>query len=40
MIALLIALAALGVWGSLATATVVARDGYRAVPTDWSRIPG
>lgn len=39
MIALVIALAALGVWGSLATASVVARDGYRAIPADWSRIP-
>ncbi len=29
----LIALAALALWGSLATVVMVARDGYRAVPT-------
>ena len=32
MIALL-ALAALAVWASLATVVVVARDGYRPIPT-------
>lgn len=39
MIALLSALAGLALWASLATATVVARDGYRPIPTDWSRLP-
>ena len=34
MIALL-ALAALAVWASLATVVVVARDGYRPIPTRW-----
>jgi len=37
VIAVLIALAGLGAWAVLATAVVVARDGYRQVPTDWSR---
>jgi len=37
MIALLIALAGLAAWSVLATATVVARDGYRPIPTDWTR---
>lgn len=37
MIALLIALAGLAAWASIATATVVARDGYRPIPTDWTR---
>ncbi len=29
----ILALAGLALWGSLATVVVVARDGYRAVPT-------
>jgi hypothetical protein len=29
----LLALAALAVWASLATVVVVARDGYRPIPT-------
>jgi len=37
MIAVLVALGGLAVWSMLATAAVVARDGYRQVPTDWGR---
>ncbi len=33
MIALVIALAGLALCGSIATAVVVARDGYRPIPT-------
>lgn len=33
MIALLVSLAALSAWAIIATFVVVARDGYRAVPT-------
>jgi len=40
MIAVVIALAAIAAWGTLATVVVVARDGLRPIPTDWSRIPG
>ena len=32
MIATLLPLAAISVWGILATAVVVARDGYRRIP--------
>jgi len=39
MTALCVSLGALALWASLATATAVARDGYRQVPVDWSR-PG
>ena len=39
MIGAMIALAGLSVWAVLATWVVVARDGYRAAPIDWSR-PG
>lgn len=35
---LLIALLALSVWAIVATVVVVRRDGYRAVPTDWTRV--
>lgn len=37
MVALLIALGGIAVWAVLASASVVARDGYRPVPTDWTR---
>lgn len=37
MIAVLIALGGLAIWAALATATVVAQDGYRQIPTDWTR---
>lgn len=33
MIALLVSLASLALWAIVATIVVVARDGYRAVPT-------
>lgn len=33
MIITLVSLAALALWGSLATVVVVARDGYRRIPT-------
>jgi hypothetical protein len=33
MIAVLISLAALALWASVSTVVVVARDGYRRVPT-------
>jgi hypothetical protein len=33
MIGMLIAVGALALWSTLATAIVVARDGYRQVPT-------
>ncbi len=36
---LLILFAALSVVGIAATAVAVLRDGYRAVPTDRSRLP-
>ncbi len=39
MIGLAIAGCGLALWAVLATATVVARDGYRRTPIDWSR-PG
>ncbi len=39
MIAVLVALAGLSAWAVLASFAVVARDGYRRVPVDWSR-PG
>ncbi|MBT2476232.1 hypothetical protein J7E68_17050 [Microbacterium sp. ISL-103] len=37
---LLIALIALGVWAFVATVIELRRDGYRRVPTDWSRVCG
>lgn len=36
---LLILLAAASVWGIVASAIAVHRDGYRRVPTDGSRLP-
>lgn len=33
-----IILAALAVWAIVAAAVAVRRDGYRRVPTDWSRV--
>lgn len=39
MIALVIAMSGLAIWATLATATAVASDGYRQIPTDWSRVP-
>lgn len=35
---LLIALIALIIWTLVATVVEVRRDGYRPVPTDWSRV--
>lgn len=37
MIALLLALGGIALWAVLATTTVVANDGYRQIPTDWTR---
>ena len=37
---LVIVLLALAVWAITATAVELRRDGYRAVPTDWSRVAG
>ncbi|GAT71726.1 hypothetical protein [Microbacterium hydrocarbonoxydans] len=37
---LVIALIAIVVWGIVATVIEVRRDGYRPVPTDWSRVAG
>lgn len=35
---LLILLLALGLWAAVATFVELRRDGYRSVPTDWSRV--
>lgn len=35
---LIVILAALAVWAIVATVTTVRRDGYRAAPTDWTRV--
>lgn len=35
---LLIALIALAVWALVATVIELRRDGYRRVPTDWTRV--
>lgn len=35
---LLIAVLALAVWAGIATLVELRRDGYRQVPTDWSRV--
>jgi len=35
---LLIALAALLIWAVVATVIELRRDGYRATPTDWTRV--
>jgi hypothetical protein len=37
---LLIALAALLIWAVVATVIELRRDGYRATPTDWTRVNG
>lgn len=37
---LVIALIAIAVWGIAATVVELRRDGYRRVPTDWSRVAG
>jgi len=39
MFLLLLLLTALAVAGAVGTVRAVMRDGYRAVPTDWSRLP-
>lgn len=36
---IVIVLGALALWGLVATVVELRRDGYRAVPTDWSRVP-
>jgi hypothetical protein len=35
---IVILLAALAVWGLTATIVELPRDGYRAAPTDWTRV--
>lgn len=35
---LLIALLAILIWAAVATIVEVRRDGYRRIPTDWSRV--
>ncbi len=35
---LLILLAALSLWALVATVVELRRDGYRATPTDWTRV--
>jgi len=37
---LITAIAALAIWGLIATVVELRRDGYRATPTDWSRVAG
>lgn len=37
---LIIALVAIMIWGIVATILDVRQDGYRATPTDWSRVAG
>lgn len=37
---LLIALIALIIWAVVGTVVQVRRDGYRATPTDWTRVAG
>ncbi len=36
---LLLLLVATVIWAGTATAVELRRDGYRATPTDWSRVP-
>lgn len=36
---IVILLAALALWGIVATVIELRRDGYRAIPTDWNRVP-
>ena len=35
---LIIALITISIWGIVATVVEVRRDGYRQVPTDWTRV--
>ncbi|WP_262927690.1 hypothetical protein [Microbacterium sp. NIBRBAC000506063] len=35
---IVILIAALALWGAIATVVELGRDGFRAVPTDWSRV--
>ncbi|WP_176697081.1 hypothetical protein [Microbacterium sp. 3J1] len=35
---LLISLLALAIWAAVATVVELRRDGYRRVPTDWTRV--
>lgn len=35
---IILLLIALSIWGVVATVIDVRRDGYRATPTDWSRV--
>jgi hypothetical protein len=37
---IVIALAALSIWGLVATVVELRRDGHRAIPTDWARVAG
>lgn len=37
---ILIVFAGLALWGIIAGIVELRRDGYRAVPTDWARVPG
>jgi len=36
---IVILLAALSLFAVVVTATVLPRDGYRRVPTDWTKLP-
>ncbi|MFE6734791.1 hypothetical protein [Microbacterium sp. NPDC057650] len=35
---IVILLSAVALWGLISTVVELCRDGYRAVPTDWSRV--
>lgn len=35
---MIVALAALAIWGLVATFVELPRDGHRALPTDWTRV--
>lgn len=39
MIAILLPLASLALWGSIATVAVTAQDGHRRIPTDPMLVP-
>ncbi len=39
MIAMLLSLASISLWGAIATIAAVAVDGYRAVPVDPNLLP-
>ncbi|MDR6867035.1 hypothetical protein J2Y69_001634 [Microbacterium resistens] len=37
---IVILIAAVAIWGGVATIVELRRDGHRAIPTDWARLPG